>query len=106
MTHPTRIHTALTLGAVTMCCMMASTSCSLGAEACFCLENGDAIARGCTDELKGPNDAFPTASCKDPTTGKVSPVLVTSEWKKLLDGNPGCTSCAQIQLPRIFERPR
>jgi hypothetical protein len=62
------------------------------AEECFCLSHASGgILRGC-EAYKAPNDAYPTAVCTDPETGKKSQQTMYSysEWKRIEAGAQGC----------------
>ena len=75
------------------------------ADECFCLSRASgAILRGC-ESYKAPNDAYPTADCTDPETGKKSQQTMYSEWKRIEAGADRCGVCkppprTTMEVPR------
>ena len=63
------------------------------ADECFCLSHASgAILRGC-ESYKALNDAYPTADCTDPETGRKSLQTMYSEWKRIEAGADRCVVC-------------
>ena len=77
-----------------------------GEEACFCNQHPEteAILVGCL-EFKGPNDAFPRTSCRDPVGAERREVSVGPGWVRIGADNDACRSCAARVLPGE-DRPR
>ena len=82
-----------------------ATAASTRADECFCLSHGSgAILRGC-ESYKAPNDAYPTADCTDPETGRKSLQTMYSEWKRIEAGADRCGVCkppprTTMEVPR------
>jgi len=76
------------------------------ADECFCLSHATgAILRGC-EAYKAPNDAYPTAVCTDPDTGKKSQQTIYSEWKRIEAGSDRCLICKPAPRGTARELPR
>ncbi len=77
-----------------------------GDEACFCYQDPEteAVLVGC-QEIKGPNDAFPRTSCRDPVGGGYREVSVGLDWVRIGADEDACRSCAPRVLPGA-DRPR
>jgi hypothetical protein len=70
-----------------------ASSPAAGADECFCMSHASgAILRGC-ESYKAPNDAYATAICTDPETGKTSQQTMYSEWTLIKDGTGVCAPC-------------
>jgi hypothetical protein len=76
-----------------LCGLLTPLSSVARADECFCLTHATgAILRGC-EGYKAPNDAYPTATCTDPETGKKSEQTMYSEWKRIDAGADRCVVC-------------
>ena len=73
--------------------LLATVAGPVHADECFCLSHASgAILRGC-ESYKAPNDAYPTADCTDPETGRKSLQTMYSEWKRIEAGADRCVVC-------------
>jgi hypothetical protein len=73
--------------------LLATAAAPAHADECFYLSHASgAILRGC-ESYKAPNDAYPTADCTDPETGKKSQQTMYSEWKRIEAGADRCVVC-------------
>ncbi len=89
-----------------LCGLLAALSSMAQADECFCLTHvTGAILRGC-EAYKAPNDAYPTATCSDPETGKKSEQTMYSEWKRIEAGADRCVVCRRGPRSTAPEVPR
>lgn len=73
---------------------------------CFCIAHSlGAILRGCT-AYKARTDFYATAVCTDPDTGKKAEQTITTEWRRLTDGEDLCTPCRRQVRGTTDETPR
>jgi hypothetical protein len=92
--------------AVILCGLLAALCSTARADECFCLSHvTGAILRGC-EAYKAPNDAYPTATCTDPETGKKSDQTMYSEWKRIEAGADRCVICKPAPRGTAKEPPR
>jgi hypothetical protein len=60
---------------------------------CFCLRHDtNQFRRNCA-AVKGPQDFYTTAACKDPESGRTAETLITKPWTIVKEGEPGCEIC-------------
>jgi|SRR5215831_9660393 len=79
--------------AMILCGLVATLSSTALSDECFCMSHASgAILRGC-EAFKAPNDAYSTAVCTDPETGKQSQQTMYSEWKRIEAGADRCRVC-------------
>ena len=91
---------------IILCGLLVTLSSIARADECFCLTHATgAILRGC-EAYKAPNDAYPTATCTDPDTGKKSEQTMYSEWKRIEAGADRCTVCRPLPRGAAKEVPR
>jgi hypothetical protein len=85
--------------------LLATAAAPAHADDCFCLSHASgAILRGC-ESYKALNDAYPTADCTDPETGRKSLQTMYSEWKRIEAGADRYVVCkppprATREVPR------
>jgi len=89
-----------------LCGLLAALCPMAHADECFCLRHASgAILRGC-EAYKAPNDAYPTAICADPETGKKSEQTMYSEWQRIEAGADYCAVCSPPPRGTAPEVPR